>query len=178
MCTLIRHTEETTNNIISAFNQSLIVSYVSMVRLGRIERPTYGLEGSCSIHLSYRRVAILRYFAVRQSTDLLTSYREQIGATGLEPVTSWSQTTRSSQAEPRPVFAIVFTVSKNGTESSAGGRSTLIQQTFIISVSLMLLNIFLKNLFGFLQGAVAVAHFMLNARPKLRKGFFIFRDDE
>ena len=29
---------------------------IYMARLGRLERPAYGLEGRCSIQLSYRRV--------------------------------------------------------------------------------------------------------------------------
>src|SRR5580698_886049 len=32
------------------------------------------------------------------------SLNQMVGATGFEPATSWSQTTRSSQAELRPVF--------------------------------------------------------------------------
>ena len=30
---------------------------------------------------------------------------EKVGETGFEPAASWSQTRRSSQAEPHPVFA-------------------------------------------------------------------------
>ena len=35
---------------------SVRFSSTKLVRLGRIERPTTGLEGRCSIHLSYRRI--------------------------------------------------------------------------------------------------------------------------
>src|SRR5579863_4317867 len=34
----------------------------------------------------------------------------QIGATGFEPATSWSRTKRSSQAEPRPVTGLQWSV--------------------------------------------------------------------
>ena len=33
--------------------------------------------------------------------------RISIGVTGFEPATSWSQTRRSSQAEPHPVFSFI-----------------------------------------------------------------------
>ncbi len=33
------------------------------------------------------------------------NYTRKIGVTGFEPAASWSQTRRSSQAEPHPVFA-------------------------------------------------------------------------
>ena len=38
----------------------------------------------------------------------------QVGVTGFEPATSWSQTRRSSQAEPHPVirFRVVFSVTQ------------------------------------------------------------------
>ena len=87
-----------------------------MVRLGRIERPTTGLEGRCSILLSYRRnrggqtcPAVSSYFRQRDPAfseiawwETVDLYFINIGATGFEPVTSWSQTKRSSQTEPRP----------------------------------------------------------------------------
>ena len=47
------------------------------------EPPTHGLEGRCSIQLSYKHTCL--------------------GVTGFEPAASWSQTRRSSQTEPHPV---------------------------------------------------------------------------
>ena len=87
------------------------------------EPPTHGLEGRCSIQLSYRLILISPFQkALRISTEKrvmgieptypawkagvlpLNYTRISIGVTGFEPATSWSQTRRSSQAEPHPVF--------------------------------------------------------------------------
>ena len=43
------------------------------------------------------------YLAWKASV-LPLNYTRKIGVTGFEPATSWSQTRRSSQAEPHPVF--------------------------------------------------------------------------
>ena len=42
------------------------------------------------------------------------NYTREVGVTGFEPATSWSQTRRSSQAEPHPVirFCAVFSVTQ------------------------------------------------------------------
>ena len=61
----------------------------NQVSLKGFEPPTLGLEGRCSIQLSYRLI----YFV----------FRKQIGVTGFEPATPWSQTRYSSQTEPHPV---------------------------------------------------------------------------
>ena len=84
------------------------------------EPPTPGLEGRCSIQLSYRHiwdtanVAISKrvmgieptYPAWKAGVLPLNYTRifncSQVGVTGFEPATSWSQTRRSSQAEPHP----------------------------------------------------------------------------
>ena len=94
------------------------------------EPPTPGLEGRCSIQLSYRHIwdtanaAIskrvmgieptypawkagvlpLNYTRVSVRTMTLPKW---IGVTGFEPATSWSQTRRSSQAEPHPEISFI-----------------------------------------------------------------------
>ena len=83
------------------------------------EPPTHGLEGRCSIQLSYKHISI-RYLMQERVMGIEPTYPawkagvlplnytrilgfERIGVTGFEPATSWSQTRRSSQAEPHPV---------------------------------------------------------------------------
>ncbi len=71
------------------------------------EPPTHGLEGRCSIQLSYEHTERVMgieptYLAWKASVLPLNYTRMQIGVTGFEPATSWSQTRRSSQAEPHP----------------------------------------------------------------------------
>ena len=89
------------------------------------EPPTHGLEGRCSIQLSYRHISpfmekrvmgieptypawkagVLPLNYTRRLYMLFTS----IGVTGFEPAASWSQTRRSSQTEPHPaVFLYLF----------------------------------------------------------------------
>jgi hypothetical protein len=51
-----------------------------------------------------------------KGTDFLISTLKKIGATGFEPVTSCSQSKRSSQAEPRPVLQYFTIVEQNGAE--------------------------------------------------------------
>ena len=77
------------------------------------EPPTHGLEGRCSIQLSYEHTAFVKakrvmgieptYLAWKASVLPLNYTRIHIGVTGFEPAASWSQTRRSSQAEPHPV---------------------------------------------------------------------------
>ena len=105
------------------------------------EPPTHGLEGRCSIQLSYRLIMLFRkskagdgnrthvsslegwcstielhpqenfsFFADQEIISQIHSFVNnffiffsiKIGVTGFEPATSWSQTRRSSQAEPHP----------------------------------------------------------------------------
>ena len=88
------------------------------------EPPTHGLEGRCSIQLSYRLIMLFRKSKAGDGNRTHVSslegwcstielhphicarenYFSQIGVTGFEPATSWSQTRRSSQAEPHPVI--------------------------------------------------------------------------
>ena len=78
------------------------------------EPPTHGLEGRCSIQLSYKHITLIAqckrvmgieptYPAWKAGVLPLNYTRISIGVTGFEPATSWSQTRRSSQAEPHPV---------------------------------------------------------------------------
>ena len=71
------------------------------------EPPTHGLEGRCSIQLSYRLIKRVMgieptYPAWKAGVLPLNYTRISVGVTGFEPATSWSQTRRSSQAEPHP----------------------------------------------------------------------------
>ena len=70
------------------------------------EPPTHGLEGRCSIQLSYRLkervMGIEPTYPAWKAGVLPLNYTRIIGVTGFEPATSWSQTRRSSQAEPHP----------------------------------------------------------------------------
>ena len=84
------------------------------------EPPTPGLEGRCSIQLSYRHIwdtantaiskrvmGIEPTYPAWKAGVLPLNYTRifnysQVGVTGFEPATSWSQTRRSSQAEPHP----------------------------------------------------------------------------
>src|ERR1022692_867763 len=52
--------------------------------------------------------ALLCANSVQVATESLFSSIKMVGATGFEPATSWSQTTRSSQAELRPVRSITI----------------------------------------------------------------------
>ena len=79
------------------------------------EPPTHGLEGRCSIQLSYKHttldsqckrvMGIEPTYPAWKAGVLPLNYTRIgiIGVTGFEPATSWSQTRRSSQAEPHPV---------------------------------------------------------------------------
>ena len=90
------------------------------------EPPTHGLEGRCSIQLSYEHssISLSQYQSgwwesnPRIQLGRLVFYHwttpacrwngivYSIGVTGFEPAASWSQTRRSSQAEPHPVNGI------------------------------------------------------------------------
>ena len=94
------------------------------------EPPTHGLEGRCSIQLSYRLIMLFRKSKAGDGNRTHVSSLEgwcstielhphillrtveglwkTIGVTGFEPATSWSQTRRSSQAEPHPAFKTPF----------------------------------------------------------------------
>ena len=76
------------------------------------EPPTHGLEGRCSIQLSYKHTCTCRHKAGDGNRTHVSSlegwcstielHLRNIGVTGFEPAASWSQTRRSSQTEPHP----------------------------------------------------------------------------
>ena len=83
------------------------------------EPPTHGLEGRCSIQLSYEHTNLVYEILHSRAGDGNRTHvsslegwcstielhpHSTVGVTGFEPATSWSQTRRSSQAEPHPVF--------------------------------------------------------------------------
>ena len=103
------------------------------------EPPTPGLEGRCSIQLSYRHIwdtantAISKrvmgieptYPAWKAGVLPLNYTRISVGVTGFEPATSWSQTRRSSQAEPHPEgFVCVLSVTQELVYSKGKNMST------------------------------------------------------
>ena len=99
------------------------------------EPPTHGIEGRCSIQLSYEHITIsivkrvmgieptypawkAGVLPLNYTCILITNIYDFIGVTGFEPATSWSQTRRSSQAEPHPVsviFKFSFCAHRRGT---------------------------------------------------------------
>ena len=152
---------------------STILFSVVLTSLGGFEPSTYGLEGRCSIQLSYRLISLttpktncfrkagdgnrthvsslegwcstielhprincfLRFILYQNRSQSFQALRKRvmgieptypawkagvlplnytrisIGVTGFEPATSWSQTRRSSQAEPHPVFCFRVVIS-------------------------------------------------------------------
>ena len=77
------------------------------------EPPTHGLEGRCSIQLSYRLMKAgdgnrTHVISLEGWSSTIELHPLIVGVTGFEPATSWSQIKRSSQAEPHPVSACLF----------------------------------------------------------------------
>ena len=87
------------------------------------EPPTHGLEGRCSIQLSYEHTTVMTFFhnkagdgnrthvsSLEGWCSTIELHPHVVGVTGFEPATSWSQTRRSSQAEPHPEGYVVASV--------------------------------------------------------------------
>ena len=119
------------------------------------EPPTHGLEGRCSIQLSYEHTTVMRIFHNKAGDGNRTQvsslegwcstielHPHIIGVTGFEPATSWSQTRRSSQAEPHPVFFCRITVVLPATQELLYGKTRILSTTF---------SNFFKKLFKCLQ---------------------------
>ena len=111
------------------------------------EPPTHGLEGRCSIQLSYRLIMLFRKSKAGDGNRTHVSSLEGwcstielhphvVGVTGFEPATSWSQTRRSSQAEPHPEgFVCVLSVTQELVYSKGKNMSTTFFIFFIFEMS-------------------------------------------
>ncbi len=64
-----------------------------MARPAGLEPATYGLEGRCSIQLSYERIAVT-YLA----------FLKMVGVEGFEPPTLWSQTRCATKLRYTPMY--------------------------------------------------------------------------
>src|SRR5699024_11922244 len=69
------------------------------------------------------------------STIELHPQEKVIGVTGFEPATSWSQTRRSSQAEPHPVLCSLSAVTQKLLYNTSSGLSTFLQKNFTKNLS-------------------------------------------
>ena len=82
----------------------------------RLRRPLlYPAELQTHALFSEKRVmGIEPTYPAWKAGVLPLNYTREVGVTGFEPATSWSQTRRSSQAEPHPVirFCAVFSVTQ------------------------------------------------------------------
>ena len=107
------------------------------------EPPTHGLEGRCSIQLSYEHTTVMRIFhnkagdgnrthvsSLEGWCSTIELHPHIIGVTGFEPATSWSQTRRSSQAEPHPVFFCRIAVILPATQELLYGKPRILSTTF------------------------------------------------
>ncbi len=113
-----------TNCAIPTMSKFLWVSAKLLTMCSKgFEPPTHGLEGRCSIQLSYEHTTVMRTFHNKAGDGNRTTYPAwKAGVlplnytaynrvTGFEPATSWSQTRRSSQAEPHPYFSVASLLS-------------------------------------------------------------------
>ncbi len=83
------------------------------------------------------------YLAWKASV-LPLNYTRRIGVTGFEPATSWSQTRRSSQAEPHPVVLNFYAI------STAQGLLYIapleMSTTFFLFLQIIFISILTQNL--------------------------------
>ena len=110
------------------------------------EPPTPGLEGRCSIQLSYRHMTAdfssragdgnrTHVSSLEGWCSTIELHPHVVGVTGFEPATSWSQTRRSSQAEPHPVFFCRIAVVLPATQELLYGKPRILSTTFFKNFS-------------------------------------------
>ena len=94
----------------------------------RLRRPLLypaELQTHLSVHTEKRVMGIEPTYLAWKASVLPLNYTRGVGVTGFEPATSWSQTRRSSQAEPHPEgFVCVLSVTQELVYSKGQNMST------------------------------------------------------
>ena len=117
----LRHTHHTTNNIKEKGNNPFNVPEGIRTPDPRLRRPllypaelrTHSIAAALHLKNAKRVMGIEPTYPAWKAGVLPLNYtrisvRVKIGVTGFEPATSWSQTRRSSQAEPHPAGHVLL----------------------------------------------------------------------